>query len=284
VTPVRPGCLRITLEEGTDAEVVADRCWLLGATAVGESDGCLEVGFGTDDAARAASSALGEWRPGLAVAVVDAGPALDAALEAWRPYARPLRVGPLHVRPSWLAADDDPPAPGERLVVIDPTRAFGYDHPSTVACLRVVASAAGRGVAVLDVGCGSGVLALAAAVLGASPVVAVDTDPVAVHATRSAAAAAGVAVDASSTPVGDVAGDFGLVVANIGARALTVMAPAIAGRLAAGGTLVVAGLLADQVPEVARAFEAEGLRPGTVEVQDGWASAVFFRKSTTSGC
>jgi ribosomal protein L11 methyltransferase len=277
-----PGCLRVEVAGAGERELVADRCWALGATAVGEHDASLEVGFTTDADARAAAADLASWRPGLPVEVVDAAEGLAAALEAWRPFARPLRVGPLHVRPAWLDADDDPPAAGERVVVVDPTLAFGYDHPSTVACLEAVAELAGPGRSVLDVGCGSGVLALAAAALGAGPVVAVDTDPVAVAATASAARAAGLSVDASDRPVGEVPGRFDLVLANIGARALRELAPAIAARVAPGGRVVLAGLLAEQVPDVAEAYLAEGLELVAVGERSGWASPRFLGKSTFS--
>jgi ribosomal protein L11 methyltransferase len=261
---------------------VADRCWALGATAVGELDAALEVGFPTDDDARTAAAELVAWRPDLRVRVVDAGPALAAALEAWRPFARPVRVGELHVRPTWLDPDDEPPVVGERVVLVDPTRAFGYDHPSTVACLGAVAALARPGVAVLDVGCGSGVLGLAAAALGAAPVVAVDVDPVAVSATAASAVAAGLAVDASTRPVGELTGRFELVVANIGAATLRALAPAIAARVAPGGRLVLAGLLVEQVPEVAVAYAAEGLDLIEVGERDGWATPSFLGKSTFS--
>jgi ribosomal protein L11 methyltransferase len=262
---------------GSDPEVVADRCWLLGATAIGEAGSSLEVGFETGEDADAAAAALVAWRPDVQVVVVDAQPALDAALEAWRPFARPLRVGRLVVQPSWL-----PPGPEGHVVVVDPTRAFGYDHPSTVACLDAVERSAGEGVAVLDVGCGTGVLAVAAAVLGASPVVAVDVDPVAVAATNAAATAAGVVVDASTTPVGEVPGRFDLVVANIGARTLVALAVDVGGRVAPGGRLVLAGLLVDQCPAVVAAYEGEGLTLVATAERDGWASPEFLRKSTTA--
>jgi ribosomal protein L11 methyltransferase len=279
---VGPGCLLVEAVGVDERELVSDRCWSLGATAVGERDAELEIGFPTDDDARTAAADLVAWRPDLRVRVVDAGPALAAALEAWRPFARPVRVGALHVRPTWLDPDDEAPVAGERVVLVDPTRAFGYDHPSTVACLEAVASLAGPGVAVLDVGCGSGVLALAAATLGSAPVVAVDTDPVAAAATRAAAGAAGLAVDASTRPVGELTGRFEVVVANIGAATLRALAPAIAARVAPGGRLVLAGLLVEQVPDVAVTYEAEGLELIDVGERDGWASPSFLGKSTFS--
>ncbi|HET6664802.1 MAG TPA: 50S ribosomal protein L11 methyltransferase, partial [Acidimicrobiales bacterium] len=138
------------------------------------------------------------------------------------------------------------------------------------------------GVAVLDVGCGSGVLSVAAAVLGAGPVVAVDVDPVAVEATRRAAGVAGVAVDASTRPVAEVLGEYGLVLANIGAGALTTLAPVVVARVGPGGTLVLAGLLAAQAAAVAATYEREGLSLVEITERDGWASPEFLRKSTIS--
>jgi ribosomal protein L11 methyltransferase len=273
-----PGCLHVAVPGDLDPEVVADRCWLLGATAIGESAGGLEVGFGTEAEAVEAAAALGSWRPDLAVRVLDAGPALDAALAAWRPFARPVRVGRLRVRPAWLV---DPPV-GEGIeVVVDPTRAFGYDHPSTLACLEAVDRWVGPGTSVLDVGCGSGVLAVAAAALGAAPVVAVDTDPVAVAATRAAAGANGVEVEVSGRAVGEVAGAFDLVLANIGAAALRALAPDLAARVAPGGRLVLAGILDAQAAAVGDAYVAAGLHPVATARRRGWASPVFIGKSTT---
>lgn len=279
-----PGCLRIDPLLGVDAETVADALWALGATAIGElADGRLEVGFVSDDEARVAASALGERWPDLAsaVEVVDAGSALQAALEAWLPHARPFRVGRLHVRPSFLGPHDDDtaePAAGERTVVVDPTLAFGYDHPSTVAGLEVIERTVAPGSSVLDVGCGSGVLAVAAAVLGAGRVVAVDVDPVAVAATRAAAEANGVGpvVEPSTTPVEVIEGRFDLVVANIGARTLGALAPAIVERVADGGTLVLAGLLTEQVDDVVAAYESAGIGCVSVGERDGWAAPVFL--------
>jgi precorrin-6B methylase 2 len=289
-----PGCVVVDVPADVDAELVAERCWLLGATAIGElvdpgHDGAaggtvrLEVGFVSDADARAATSVLAEAWPSLEIDVVDAGPALGAALDAWKAYARPRRVGRLQVRPAWLADDDDPPGAAVIPVVVDPSRAFGYDHPSTVLCLVQVAERAGPGVAVLDVGCGSGVLALAAALLGSWPVVALDLEAPAVDATARGAARNGVEVEASTRPVGEEERRFGLVVANIGAATLTALAPAIAARVEVGGALVLAGLLDPQVPAIVATYEAAGLELSAVGEQSGWASPVFLRKSTFSG-
>ena len=269
-----PGCARVVVD-AVDAERVADLLWLHGATAVGERElgGLveLEAGFATPADAAAAVEALG-----LASAeVVDVRPALDAALHAWMAHARPVRVGRLHVRPARLAADDDPPRVGERVVVLDPSRAFGDgSHPSTLACLAAVDRYARAGTSVLDVGCGSGVLAIAAAALGASPVVAVDIDPVAVAATAANASGNDVGVVALVGSADDVEGRFDLVLANVGATTAVGMAGALAARCAPGGRVVVAGLYEDRADEVESGLDAVGLVGEDRSVVGGWACLI----------
>jgi ribosomal protein L11 methyltransferase len=179
------------------------------------------------------------------------------------------------VRPAWLDAGDDPPRPGEVVVRLDPSRAFGSgSHPSTLACLAAVDRFAETGSAVLDVGCGSGVLAVAAARLGASPVVAVDVDPVAVAATASNAAANDVRVDARHGSVDAVEGTFDLVLANIGAGTTLALAAGLAARVAPGGRLVVAGLYEDRADEVAAELVEHGLAEVERRVDEGWACLI----------
>ena len=111
--------------------------------------------------------------------------------DAWRSFHHPVSVGGLWVGPPWEEAPDS-----GRAVVIDPGRAFGTGaHPTTRLCIELLATTAGRGL-LLDVGCGSGVLAIAGARLGFGPVVAVDVDPVAVETTAANAEVNGVDVDA----------------------------------------------------------------------------------------
>lgn len=274
----RPGCVRVVVDADA-VERVSDLVWFIGATAVGEravGGGVeLEAGFATPADAEAAVSSLRER--GIGATLVDVGPALDAALDAWMAHARPVRVGRLHVRPAWCADDDDPPAAGEAVVRLDPSRAFGSgSHPSTLACLAAVDRFAGPGSGVLDVGCGSGVLAVAAAVLGASPVVAVDTDPVAVAATAANAAANGVGavVEACLGSADAVGGRFDLVLANVGAGAVIALAPHLRARVAPGGRVVVAGLYADRADEVAAALDAVGIGEVERALSEGWCSLI----------
>ena len=281
--PTVPGCL-VVRGPAADTDLVADRCWALGATAIGELDGgVLEVGFDSDADARLACAELAAAWPALEVEVVDAGPALEAALDAWKPHARPISVGRLQVRPMWLEPDDEPPAADQVAVVVDPSRAFGYDHPSTRLCLVEVASRVRPGTSVLDVGCGGGMLSVAAALLGATPVVGLDVAEAAVDATHRAAVQNGVQIEASTRPVGEEKREFSLVLANLGEATLTRLAHAVAARVAPDGALVLAGLLDAQVPAVVAAYEAEGLELAEVGERSGWATPVFLRKSTTSG-
>ena len=163
------------------------------------------------------------------------------------------------------------------LVEIDPGRSFGTGaHPSTRLLLAELAGRI-RGVErVLDVGCGSGVLAVSAARLGAS-VAATDIEPAARAATRDNARrnrlAARVVVD--PRPVEAVTGSFGAVVANVGAAELISMAPAIGARLAPGGWLGLSGLSPAQVSVVVAAYP--GLTVDAVPCAGDWAAVVLHR-------
>jgi ribosomal protein L11 methyltransferase len=142
--------------------------------------------------------------------------------ERWRTFHRPVTVGPLWVGPPW----EEPPA-GLLPVVIDPARAFGTGaHATTRLCLELLVDLP-RG-SLLDVGCGSGVLAIAGARLGFTPVVALDLDPLAIDATRENAAANGVVVETALVDaIGGTLPSTATAVANISFEA----APEIAARL-----------------------------------------------------
>jgi ribosomal protein L11 methyltransferase len=190
---------------------------------------------------------------------------------AWRKHHRTLQVGPRSwVRPPWEA----PPRSGVA-VAIDPGMAFGTgSHPTTALCLErcdeLLAELGGADV--LDVGTGSGVIALLAKKLGAGRVVGTDNDPVALAAARQAAVANGVPdVEwVSTSDPAEVRGRFGIVIANILLNTLEELAPAIASRVAPGGRLVLSGLLADQADAAERAYVAQGLRPVSRKERDGW--------------
>jgi ribosomal protein L11 methyltransferase len=179
--------------------------------------------------------------------------------EAWKKGLSPLTVGRVFVRPSWIAAA---PPPGAAEVVLDPGMAFGTGtHPTTSLCLAALSDllAERPGASVLDVGTGSGLLAIAAARLGAGRVAGNDVDPVAVQVARENAARNGVALELTAAPVEALRGPFQVVVANILANTLAELAPAVAAQVAPGGALLLSGLLEGQEEEVRGAYLAAGL-------------------------
>jgi ribosomal protein L11 methyltransferase len=181
--------------------------------------------------------------------------------ETWKKGLGPLPVGRAFVRPSWI---DAPVPQGMVEIVLDPGMAFGTGtHPTTALCLGALSDLleARPGASVLDVGTGSGLLAIGARKLGAGRVAANDVDPVAVEVAGENAARNGAALELTGAPVGEIAGTFDLVVANILANTLVELAPAISARVAPGGRVLLAGILAPQEDEVRSAYVALGLRP-----------------------
>jgi ribosomal protein L11 methyltransferase len=197
--------------------------------------------------------------------------------EAWKKGLGAFAVGRVFVRPSWI----DAPAPaGSAEVVLDPGMAFGTGtHPTTALCLEALdaALAARPGASALDVGTGSGLLAIAARKLGAGRVVATDNDPVAVRVAQENAARNGVELEVTGAEVSAVVGPFDLVVANILANTLVELAPALAGQVAPGGTLLLSGVLAAQEAEVRRAYREQGLRPGRGRYRGEWVLLAMRR-------
>jgi ribosomal protein L11 methyltransferase len=172
------------------------------------------------------------------------------------------------VVPSWHA----PPASAHRIIRLDPGLAFGTGtHPTTRMCLRWIAREAARRpggwARVLDYGCGSGILAIGAALHGGRRIDAVDIDDAAVTATRANAAANGVTLAAGGPEA--VAGTYPLVLANILATPLKLLAPLLAGHVAAGGDLVLAGILERQ-EEALNAAYAPWIPLSVADRDDGW--------------
>jgi ribosomal protein L11 methyltransferase len=194
-------------------------------------------------------------------AAVDSMPVEPDWADRWRQFHRPVEVGPFWIGPPW-----EPSPPDALVIVIDPGRAFGTGaHATTRLCLELLA--AGSTGSLLDVGCGSGVLAIAGAKLGCAPVVAVDVEPEAVAATKENADRNGVAIEAcqadaltDSLPAVDV------VVANLTRAQVEALAP----RLSAD-RLIASGYLEPETPALA-GFERRVRR--TIE---GWAADVFER-------
>lgn len=187
----------------------------------------------------------------------------------------PIQVGDrIWIIPSWHAADPELPSAGGRdgdvvRIELDPGLAFGTgSHPTTHLCLEWLAGRPLAGSTLLDYGCGSGILAIAAAMLGASSVEAVDIDEQAVQSTRDNALNNRVQVNAC-LPDAFGPGQFDVVVANILSNPLKVLAPMLANRVAPGGSLVLSGVLERQAREVAAAY-APWLEMNVWQARDGW--------------
>jgi ribosomal protein L11 methyltransferase len=273
------------------AEGVTNFLWEQGALGVVEEAAAggppaLRAFFPESVAADDLLAATRAYRDGLAAlgfAVPAAPPRLvpvadQAWATAWQAFFTPLPVGAgFLVVPPWRA---DAESPGRTRLVIEPARAFGTGHHgSTAGCLALLERAGVPGAGrVLDVGCGSGILGIAAARLGAARVTAVDVDPDAVAATRRNAALNGCA-DRLAASVGgpqSVAPGFELVLANLLAPAHLALGAEYGRLLAPGGRLILGGMLAGEDGAVAETLAAGGLgRADRVEV-DGWAALTLL--------
>ena len=216
--------------------------------------GLVEVAVYTD--------AEGERRLGEVAVDVRSEPVVEGWEDAWRQFHRSVEIGPIWVGPPW----EHRPA-GRRHVVIEPGRAFGTGaHPTTRLCIELLVGL-GPG-SVVDLGCGSGVLAIVAAKLGHAPVFAIDRDTAAVEVARTNAAANGVPVEVEE---GDVLVTdlrrVALAVANIDGPVLELLAPRVA-----GGALIGSGYLVGRRPRL------PGWRRVTGRELDGWAADLYARE------
>ncbi len=200
---------------------------------------------------------------------------------AWKAHYYTHRIGErVTVRPPWHESE---PEPGQVMIVLDPGMAFGTGlHPSTKLCVFALEQELTPGDRVLDVGTGSGILAIAAAKLGAARIDAVDIEPVAVRSTRENAERNGVAdlirVEAGSVGPGEpFPGTYDLVLANIIARILIDLSADLETAVAPGGTLVLSGIINMREPAVRRAFDATGLLYDRQLQIDDWLVMIYRR-------
>lgn len=223
--------------------------------------------------------------PEAAVAIALRDRDEDEWRDAWKRYFTTRRIGRIAIVPSWEAAAHTP-LPGEVTLAMDPGRAFGTGgHATTRLCLRLIAElqaepafAAAAPLSILDIGCGCGVLAIAALLLWpAARVLGVDIDPEAIEVTAENAERNGVRdrLRAETTLVDEVPGQFALLLANITGPTLLELSTAIAARLSPGGVLILSGLLQTEAAAVKRRFVALGLRVVRDETEEEWAGLLL---------
>jgi len=202
---------------------------------------------------------------------------------AWKSHYSTFRVGErVVIRPSW---QDYRATASDVVVSLDPGAAFGTGlHPTTRRCLELLEKVVRPGDRVLDVGTGSGILAIAAAGLGAGEVVAVDVDPLAARVAAANVKENGLGglVHVVAATVTAVAGipRFDVVVANIIARVIVEIAPELAARVKSSGMLIAAGVIAERAADVALALGAEGFAVDRYEDGD-WIAFIATRRSDT---
>ncbi|NLF01528.1 MAG: 50S ribosomal protein L11 methyltransferase [Anaerolineales bacterium] len=206
--------------------------------------------------------------------------------EVWKEHMQVMHIGQhIVVRPSWR---DYAPSPADVVIELDPGQAFGTGlHPTTQMCLMALEAFAAPQADVLDMGTGSGILAIAAAKLGARCVLAIDNDAVAVEAALSNVTANAVQdrVQVVAGSLADAPGDYDLVLVNILAKVILGMVQAgLATRVRPEGVVVVAGILADQESEIAAAFTEDGLAPVRRWQVDDWVCLVLNRGAQSSSC
>jgi ribosomal protein L11 methyltransferase len=222
-----------------------------------------------DDAAQATEAATlllaQDWAAdGVHVQSLDAVPDEDWVRVTQSQFA-PVEITPTFwIVPSW----HEVPAAAQKIIRLDPGLAFGTGtHPTTRMCLRWIARHAQPWARVLDYGCGSGILAIGAALHGAKLIDAVDIDSAAVESTRANAQSNGVALNVALPHA--ARGTYELVLANILAKPLTLLAPLLAGHVADGASLVLAGILTRQA-DALRAAYAPWCELDVADSEEGW--------------
>ncbi len=269
-----------TLLELLDADAFTPTVWEDVETRAARLDVFLEdaaAAPGVAQAVRAAAAIAGfEVSP-----TVEALPAADWA-EAWKRFFHVERVSPrIVIRPSWEAYAA---APGEAVLTLDPGMSFGTGkHPTTRACLQLLDALAAGDLSrpVLDMGCGSGILAIAARKLGFTHVRGFDYDPDAVAVARANAAANGLDIPFEARDLASNLDQGALVLANILGPVLIEHAAEVACAVLPGGALIASGILEALYPDVRAAFEAHGLREERSILIGEWRTGLFSNPTNT---
>ena len=263
--------------EDADADTEAERALFgepgMPAPAEGWVRSQVVALFGDEAQARDAARllALQDFWGGCEVAAIAPVPEQDW-VRLTQSQFEPVPITPAFwIVPTW----HEVPEGADQVIRLDPGLAFGTGtHPTTRMCLRWIAANPPRDQRVLDYGCGSGILAIGAALHGAASVDAVDIDPAAVQATQDNAAANGVQLVAGLPDRAE--GEYDTVLANILATPLKVLAPLLCGHVAPGGALVLAGVLQRQTAELQAAYRP-WLSLDVADEEDGWVLLVARR-------
>jgi len=274
------------------AEALADALLDAGALSASIEDADAGTPNETPQFGEPGSVTTPGWERSRVIALLEQGTDVDELLEACAPLVglestphysqekveeqnwvqltqaqfEPIKVSErLWIVPSWHTAPD----PEAIVLVLDPGMAFGTgSHPTTRLCLEWLERSVAPGVSVLDYGCGSGILAIAAARLGARDVLGVDIDPQAVSAARANAERNEVSARFADSAA-EITGHFDIVVANILSNPLKALAPAICSHVRPGGLLALSGILAEQADELIAAY-APWITLAVADTREGW--------------
>ena len=269
----------VVVVDPVEVDLVSGLVWDLGVSGIEEQplpDGAVELRIGCEKTiAQHVLEVLAErWAPNAEPVAADEG------LDAWRDHAQVWRIGSILIVPPWLETPTDV-AESDLVLVIDPGHAFGSaSHETTRMCLEAVVELVTPGCAVADIGCGSGVLAIAAARRGATTVVATDIAADAIVATLDNALTNNVAdlVEVSTATIDELDPTrFDVVFANIGAATLSSMAAALVQVTKPEGVLVLSGLLGEQVETVIESFEQTGALRTEVRADGEWRTVLMKR-------
>ncbi len=202
----------------------------------------------------------------------------DDWIDVWKKHFRPIHLGRIVVVPEWIGYEKKP---DEEVVLLDSNMAFGTgEHETTAMCVEFLQKYLKNGQTLLDIGCGSGILGISAAKLGAAKCYLTDIDPIAVASSRHNAERNGVSdrVEAvQSDLVGDTEMCADLILANITAEILVGLAPAAGAHLKDGGVVILSGILPDRMEKVKAAFAREGLFSVEEERRGEWCALVLKR-------
>lgn len=202
----------------------------------------------------------------------------------WKQYFKPLTVGEkLVIKPSWEEYD---PTDGRTVLEIDPASSFGTgQHNTTQLCLELIEKNLRDGDRILDLGCGSGILSIAAVLLGADSAAAVDISQNSVETAKENASKNNIPAEKYTAYCGDIIGDnalvekigggFDIIAANIVADVLIAMSPIFERFLKKGSKLILSGIIIERADEVIEAVKSKGYTLVEIREKDGWAAVAF---------